>query len=207
MNKALSTSERLLGGCQQIFPAENASARAVCALRKVSIANGPGTLPDDPGSCDRETTGRAGLTIAPIALLCILVMGSPSPAGGVASGNKAHAAGLPDQSMMPVSDLFDHLTGLARSDTRWSLRLGRRPNTFYVTFGWDDPNDDETSDDPGDDDDGYEGLSAFSEAKVPVSALLLDSACFQSELAIPSQTLCAPLDSFTSFVMWNPLRC
>jgi len=78
---------------------------------------------------------------------------------------------------------------------------------FYVAVGWDDPNDDETSDDPGDDDDGWEGLNAFSETEVPVSALLQEIACYQSELDSQSEPLWFAPPCFTSFPTLQPLRC
>jgi len=78
---------------------------------------------------------------------------------------------------------------------------------FYVTVGLDDPNDDETSDDPGDDDDGWEGLNAFSETEVPVSALLQEIACYQSELETQSEPLWFAPPFFTSFPTLQPLRC
>ena len=78
---------------------------------------------------------------------------------------------------------------------------------FYVTVGLDDPNNDETSDDPGDDDDGWEGLNAFSETEVPVSALLQEIGCCQSEPKTQSEPLWSAPLFFTSFLTLQRLRC
>ena len=96
---------------------------------------------------------------------------------------------VPDRARTPVRALSDPPVGVARPDTRWTLRSGKRLHVFYVTVGLDDPNDGETSDDPCDDDDGWEGLNAFSETEVPVSALLQEIGCYQSEPETQSEPL------------------
>ncbi len=69
------------------------------------------------------------------------------------------------------------------------LTVGQASPRVQVTVGLDDPNDDETSDDPADDDDGWEGLNAFSETEVPLSALLQEIGCCQSEPETQSEPL------------------
>jgi hypothetical protein len=66
-----------------------------------------------------------------------------------------------------------------------------------MTVGWDDPNDDETSDDPADDDDAWEGLNALGETEVPVPAW------FQQDRLLPQR----PRNSIrTSLVGTLPLH-
>ena len=117
----------------------------------------------------RRTLLQTGL----MALVCTLVLGRVSTAGSIAARDMTPPPDVPDRARTPVRALSDPPVGVARPDTRWTLRSGKRLHVFYVTVGLDDPNDDETSDDPTDDDDGWEGLNAFSETEVPVSALLL----------------------------------
>jgi hypothetical protein len=76
-----------------------------------------------------------------------------------------------------------------------------------VTFGWDDPNDDETSDDPSDDDDGWEGLNAVSETEAPVFAWFAESGNLQSDLESQSEPLWSRPLLHTSFLMLQRLRC
>jgi len=112
-----------------------------------------------------------------------------------------------DPATTPVRAVSDPPVGVARPDTRRTLRSGKRLHVFYVTVCWDDPYDDETSDDPADDDDAWEGLNAFSETEVPVSALLLEMGCYQSEPETQSEPLWSGPPFVTSFLTLPPLRC
>jgi len=142
-----------------------------------------------------------------MALVCALVLGRASTAGSFAARDMTPPPDVPDRAGTPVRALSDPPVGVARPDTRWTLRSGKRLHVFYVTVGWDDPNDDETSDDPTDDDDGWEGLNALSETEVPVSALLLEIGCYQSEPKTQSEPLWSALPFFTSFLTLQQLRC
>ena len=57
---------------------------------------------------------------------------------------------------------------------------------FFVPFVQNDPNDDETSDDPADDDDAWEGLNAFDDLEVPIPAW------FRSQIAARTTTKLNP---------------
>ncbi|MGA2702384.1 MAG: hypothetical protein ABSH35_14985 [Isosphaeraceae bacterium] len=81
------------------------------------------------------------------------------------------------------------------------------PRVFFTTVCWDDPNDDETSDDPADDDDGWEGLKALGETEVPVSAWFQEVGCFHSDLETQSEPLWYEPFHFTSFLTLQRLRC
>ncbi len=142
-----------------------------------------------------------------MALTCILVLGRTSIAGSLAARDTTPLPDGPDRARAPVRALSDPPVGVARPNTRWTLRPGKHLNAFYVTVGLDDPNDDETSDDPNDDDDGWEGLTAFSETGVPVSALLQEIGCCQSEPGAQSEPLWSAPAFFTSFLTLQPLRC
>ena len=76
-----------------------------------------------------------------------------------------------------------------------------------MTVGCDDPNDDETLDDPADDDDAWDGLNAFGETEVPVSAWFQAVGCYHSDLETQSEPLWYEPFVFTSFLTLQQLRC
>jgi hypothetical protein len=71
----------------------------------------------------------------------------------------------------------------------------------------DDPNDDETSDDPADDDDAWEGLNAVGETEAPVLAWFQQSACSLTGLESRSEPFSYETFYFTSFLTLQRLRC
>ena len=151
----------------------------------------------------RHTLLQACLT----AMTFILILGRVATADSLATRDTTPLPDGPDRARAPVRALSDPPAGVARPNTRWTLRPGKRLIAFYVTVGLDDPNDDETSDDPNDDDDGWEGLNALSETEVPVSALLEQIGCYQSELETQSEPLWSAPPFITSFLTLPPLRC
>ena len=142
-----------------------------------------------------------------MALVCTLVLSRASTAGSLAARDTTPPPDVPDCARTPVRALSDQPVGVARPDIRWTLRSGKRLHIFFVTVRWDDTNDDETSDDPADDDDGWEGLNAFSETESPVSALLQEIACYQSEPETQSEPLWSAPPFVTSFLTLQQLRC
>jgi hypothetical protein len=172
------------------------------------IPSGPGTCSDNLGSSNPVPPRRALLQAGLMALVCTLVLGRASIAGGLASRDLTPPSDVPDRPRTPVRALSDQPVGVARLDTRWTLRSGKRLHVFYVTVHWDDINDDETSDDPTDDDDGWEGLNAFSETESPVfSALLQEIGCYQSEPETQSEPLWSVPPFVISFLTLQRLRC
>ncbi len=188
-------------------PVGSPSAWASWQFCGVPIPSGPGVRPDNFGSGNAVPSWRTLLQTGLIALVCTLVLGQASTAGSIAARDMTPPPDVPDRARTPVRALTHPPVGVARPDTRWTLRSGKRLPVFYVTVGLDDPNDDETSDDPGDDDDGWEGLNAFSETEVPVSALLLEIGCYQSEPKTQSEPLWSAVPFFTSFLTLQQLRC
>ena len=188
-------------------PVGGLSAWASWQFCGVPIASGPGARPDKLGSGNAVPSRRTLLQTGLMALVCTLVLGRVSTAGSIAARDMTPPPDVHDRARTPVRALSDPPVGVARPDTRWTLRSGKRLHVFYVTVGLDDPNDDETSDDPTDDDDGWEGLNAFSEIEVPLSALLLEIGCYQSEPKTQSEPLWSALPFFTSFLTLQRLRC
>ena len=188
-------------------PGGSPSAWASWQFCGVPIPSGPGTWPDNLGSGNPVPPRRALLQAGLMALVCTLVLGRASTAGSFAARDMTPPPDVPDRAGTPVRALSDPPVGVARPDTRWTLRSGKRLHVFYVTVGWDDPNDDETSDDPTDDDDGWEGLNGFSETEVPVSALLQEIGCYQSDPEAQSEPLWSGPPFVTSFLTLQRLRC
>jgi len=188
-------------------PVGSRSAWASWQFCGVPIPSGPGVRPDNFGSGNAVPSWRTLLQTGLMALVCTLVLGRVSTAGSIAARDMTPPPDVHDRPRTPVRALSDPPVGVARPDTRWTLRSGKRLHVFYVTVGLDDPNDDETSDDPGDDDDGWEGLNAFSEAEVPLSALLQEIGCCQSEPETQSESLWSALPFSTSFLTLQRLRC
>jgi hypothetical protein len=188
-------------------PVGGPSAWASWQFCGVSIASGSGARPDKLGSGNPVPPRRTLLQTGLMALVCALVLGRASTAGSFAARDMTPPPDVPDRARTPVRALSDPPVGVARPDTRWTLRSGKRLHVFYVTVGLDDPNDDETSDDPTDDDDGWEGLNALSETEVPVSALLQEIGCYQSDPEAQSEPLWFAPPFFTSFLTLQRLRC
>jgi hypothetical protein len=154
-----------------------------------------------------DRSWRALLQIGPLAVLSALLLArAPSPDRLQA---RRPASAVPRADRAATSDLTtaEPVTGLARPDTRWTLRHGKRLHVYYVAFGWDDPNDDETSDDPTDDDDGWEGLCAVSESEAPVFAWFQEVGCHESDLESQSEPFWSEPVLFTSFLTLQRLRC
>ena len=114
---------------------------------------------------------------------------------------------VPDRATTPVRVVSSPFLGVVRLESRCSLRSGKCRHVIFVTVGWDDPNDDETSDDPADDDDGWEGLNALHETEVPVPAWFQEVGCYHSDLETQSEPLWYEPFLFTSFLTLQRLRC
>ena len=188
-------------------PVGSPSAWASWQFCGVTIPSGPGARPDKLGSGNPVPPRRTLLQTGLMALVFTLALGRASTAGSIAARDMTPPPDVPHRARTPVRTLSDPPVGVARPDTRWTLRSGKRLHVFYVTVGCDDPNDDETSDDPADDDDGWEGLNAFSETEVPVSALLQEIGCCQSEPEAQSEPLWPASPFVTSFLTLQRLRC
>jgi hypothetical protein len=176
-------------------------------LRGLDISNGTSAAPEAPGSGNPAAPRRALYCIKLLAVVCILVLGRGAAVDSLAAGDQLSSRDLSYRGMMPVCVSSNQATSTPRSDKKRALRSGKRPTTFCVTLGGDDPDDDETSEDPADDDDASEGLNAVSESEAPVSALLLEIGCYQSETEARLRSLWSALPSSTSFQMLSPLRC
>jgi len=140
-------------------------------------------------------------------LACALLLGRPLTAGSLAAGETAAAAEAADRATVPVQASCDPLSGAVRVHGGWILRWGKATRLSFATGHWDDPYDDETSDDPTDDDDGWEGLNALGETEVPVPAWFQEGGCFHSDLEAQSDLFWYEPFHFTSFLTLQRLRC
>ena len=142
-----------------------------------------------------------------MALACALLLGRASIAGSLAEPQATPPLDHADRATTPVPVVSNTLLGLVRLEGRCTLRSGRCRHVVFVTVGWDDPNDDETSDDPADDDDAWEGLNAVGETEVPVSAWFQEVGCDHSDLETQSESLWYEPFLLTSFLTLQRLRC
>jgi len=188
-------------------PVGSPSAWASWQFCGVTIPSGPGARPDKRGSGNPVPPRRTLLQTGLMALVCTLALGRASTAGSIAARDMTPPPDVPDRARTPVRTLSDPPVGVARPDTRWTLRSGKRLHVFYVTVGCDETNDDETSDDPADDDDGWEGLNAIGETEVPVPAWFQQVGCYHSDLETQSEPLRYEPSHFTSFLTQQQLRC
>jgi len=178
-------------------PVVNPSAWAKWQFCGVPIPSGPGAMPDKPGSGNPVLHRRTLLRIGLMALTCALFLGRASTAGSLAERQVTPPLDVPARATTPVGVVSNPFLGLVRLESRCSLRLGKCRHVIFMTVGWDDPNDDETSDDPADDDDAWEGLNALGETEVPVPAW------FQQDRLLPQR----PRNSIrTSLVGTLPLH-
>jgi hypothetical protein len=166
-----------------------------------------------PAERVRSMAGRASwsfctlLRIGLMALACALFLGRAATAGSLAERQVTPALDVPDRATTPVRVESSPFLGVVRLESRCSLRSGKCRHVIFVTVGWDDPNDDETSDDPADDDDGWEGLNALHETEVPGPAWLQEVGCHHSDLESQSESLWYEPFLFTSFLTLQRLRC
>jgi len=150
---------------------------------------------------------RTLLQIGLMALACALCLGRVSTAGSPAARDMTPPQDVTERATTPDQASCESLAGVDRVHGGWVLRWGKSPRVFFVSLRWDDPNDDETSDDPADDDDGWEGLNALGETEVPVPAWFQEVGCFHSDLETESEPLWYEPSHFTSFLTLQQLRC
>ncbi len=174
---------------------------------RVSVPTGPDARLDKPGSGNPALHRRTLLQVGLMALACALLLGRASTADSLAARDMNPPQDVTDRATTPVQATTDPLVGDVRLHSGWILRWGKLPRVFFATVHWDDPNDDETSDDPADDDDGWEGLNAFGGTEVPVSAWFQEVGCFHSDLEAQSEPLWYEPFHFTSFLTLQRLRC
>ncbi|MBV8309089.1 MAG: hypothetical protein JO344_01700 [Planctomycetaceae bacterium] len=170
------------------------------SFRGAPFTSGPGSRLDGLGSGDRVTP------LFLMILACALLLGRASIAGSLAEPQGTPSLDHADRATTPVPVVSNTLLGLVRLEGRCTLRSGRCRHVVFVTDGWDNPNDDETSDDPADDD-AWEGLNAVGETEVPVSAWFQEVGCYHSDLDTQSEPLWYEPFLFTSFLTLQRLRC
>jgi len=211
MSQLLSRTEHpFRGNSLALRPAERVRSmarRALWSLYGVTVPTGPDARLDKPGSGNTALHQRTLLRIGLMALACVLFLGRPSTAGSLVERQVTPPLDVPDWATTPVKVMSNPFLGLVRLESRCSLRSGKCRHVIFVTVGWDDPNDDETSDDPGDDDDAWEGLNALGETEVPVSAWFQDVGCYHSDVETQSEPLWYEPFVFTSFLTLQRLRC
>ncbi len=183
------------------------AGRALWSLCGVTVPTGPDASLDKPGSGNTALHRRTLLRIGLMALACVLLLGRGSTAGNLAERQVTPPLNVPDRATMPVRVVSSPFLGPVRLESRCSLRSGKCRHVTFVTVGCDDPNDDETSDDPADDDDGWEGLNALHETEVPVPAWFQEVGCYHSDLETQAEPLWYEPFLFTSFLTLQRLRC
>lgn len=180
------------------------TAPQMCRFRPASSSS---TLPVTSGTGMALLHPRLWVQIVLPALICVLLLGRGTVVGNPETSPATDSADLSGQVSTPYRVVYNPFLGPVRLGSRNILRSGRCRHAFLPTFGWDDPNDDETSDDPTDDNDGWEGLNAFGEPNVPISALFQSDGCFRSELETRSESLGYESRLHTSFLGLQRLRC
>ena len=168
--------------------------------------SGPGTRREGLGSGDRVAPRRTKIQVLLMALAWALLLGRASTAGSLAEPQVTPPLDVPDRATTPVPVVSNTFLGLVHLEGRYTLRSGRCRHVVFVTVGCDDPNDDETSDDPADDD-AWEGLNVLGETEVPVPAWFQDVGCYHSDLETQSEALWYEPFLFTSFLTLQRLRC
>ncbi len=151
--------------------------------------------------------GRSLLQIGLLALACVLLPGRISTAGSVEARDVPPPQDVTDRATSPDQASCEPFAGLDRVHGGWILRWGKTPRVFFASLHWDDPNDDETSDDPADDDDGWEGLNALGETEVPVPAWFQEVVAYHGDLEVQAELLWYEPFHFTSFLTLQQLRC
>jgi hypothetical protein len=113
------------------------------------------------------------------------------------------------ESVTTKSDqaVFHSSHGVARLEHGRTLRSGKRFRAFPVAVGCDDPDDDETSDDPADDGDVWEELDPFSETEAQVFVCYQVVSCHDQDLGTESQPLWTEPLHFISLLKLQRLRC
>jgi|SRR5271166_874517 len=211
MNQPLPRIEHTFrGNALAIRPANPVRSMAGWALWQfcgAPFTSGHDARPYGLGSGNSALRRRTLVQVGLMALACVLFLGRASTAGSLAERRVTPPVDVADRAMTPVRVVTNPLSGLVRPEGRCTLRSGRCRHVFFVTVGWDDPNDDETSDDPADDDDAWEGLNALGETEVPVSAWFQEVGCYHSDPEAHSESLWYEPFLFTSFLTLQRLRC
>ena len=188
-------------------PVRSMAGWAARSFRGAPFTSGPAAGLDGPGLGDRVPHRRTKVQVLLMALACSLFLGRASTADSLAEHQVTPPLDVADRATTPVRVMCNPLLGLVRPESRCTLRSGKCRHAVFVTDGWDDPNDDETSDDPGDDDDACEGVNALGETEVPVSAWFQEVGCYHSDLETQSQPLWYESFVFTTFLTLQRLRC
>ncbi len=179
-------------------------ASLTCRFRPASSSP---ILPVQSGRGIASVPARLWIQIGLPALVCALLLGRCTVAGNPETSPASDSADVSGQVSTPYRVVYNPFLGPVRLGSRVILRSGRCHHAFLPSFGRNDPNDDETSDDPTDDDDGWEGLNAFGEPNMPISALFQSDGCFRSELGTRSESLGHESHLHTSFLSLQRLRC
>src|SRR5271166_866056 len=180
--------------------------RASRSFRGAPFTSGTGGKLDGLDSGDRVKPWRTKIQVLLMALACALLLGRASIAGSLAEPQVTPALDLADRATTPVPVVSNTFLGLVHLEGRYTLRSGRCRHVVFVTVGCDDPNDDETSDDPADDD-AWEGLNVLGETEVPVPAWFQDVGCYHSDVETQSEPLWYEPFVFTTFWTLQQLRC
>lgn len=191
---------------QDLSPFVHASKARAQALRLADLVRGADVgiervLPDRP-----VRRYRLWLPLCFVVLACLVFIGRGS--ASATTDDSQVPSGCEHSGQVTLFRLVHNPPlGPVRPGSKNILRSGRCHHGYLLTFGFDDPNDDETSDDPTDDDDGWEGLNALGETPVPVSALFQEIRCIDCDLETCSEFLGNESFPFTSFLKLQRLRC
>lgn len=186
---------------------ERSAASASWQFCAAPVTKSPGTCFDQLGLGIWTLPWRYLLQIGLMALLFALVLEAASIAGSFPRREVAPPPHIPEPATIPLRVVSDHHAGLPRPEGGWILRLGRRARTFLPVPVLDNPNDDETSDDPADDDDAWEDLEAFDDVEVPGPAWLPQIDRCQSECETPSGLFWPTRPPVIPFLTFQRLRC
>ena len=115
-----------------------------------------------------------------LAVMCALMAGPAAVAGSAAASAETCAANGSVRDTTGDPPIAARL--VTRPESSSKLRPAKRHRVFHAIARSDDPNDDETSNDPDGDDETWDNQDGNDETDVPIAAWLEDSVRWLTEL-------------------------
>jgi hypothetical protein len=185
---------------------ERGPARRVSSLGpEVPVPIGTGTRHGRLAAVCLVPLRLTPLGIRLVALLWALILGQASVAGNLSVREEVPP---PDNSVPAAATGWvpsGSADSLAGSENKGSLRPHKRFHAFPRIPRGNDPNDDETSDDPNDDDDAWDDLNAHDDTDVPMLAWLQETVPFL--IAPECAPAIRPVPPSPPFLTPQRLRC
>ena len=177
------------------------------AIATAPGTNGRGAVFVELGSIGRVTGRRPKVPVLLMALRVALFLGGSLSERSLAKEQPATSC-RSCRSSQGAQKVSSHpFLGQVRLQGRFALRSGKGHHFLPVPWGWDDPDDDETSDDPNDDDDGWENVNGVREPELLITAFLPVVGCFLNDSGPRSEHVQSESPLLTSFLKPQRLRC